>query len=151
MECTDSLLHVLYYVCIIQWLVTNNIIVMCMCQNKSISHVQYYTAWSEYITPNDSNSCWSLSLFCVIVVYLLEFKPWLYLNSLWNTFWLQNTIFIYFLPYFASIVSWYYLSPSLCLSVCLSIYYRLSLSFFSEHEIVTKTGRVVRLGSLWIF
>ena len=55
MECTDSLLHVLYYVHIIQWLVTNNIIVMCMCQNKSISHVQYYTAWSEYITPNDSN------------------------------------------------------------------------------------------------
>ena len=123
MECTDSLLHVLYYVHIIQWLVTNNIIVMCMCQNKSISHVQYYTAWSEYITPNDSNSCWSISLFCVIVVYLLEFKPCMTIfKSFVRHFLTPKHYFYIFLAlfcFYCFLILLVSISVSFCLSVCL--------------------------------
>ena len=53
-----------------------------------------------------------------------------YITILYETLSDSKTLFLHInsLPYFASIVSWYYLFLSLCLSVCLAINYCLSLS-----------------------
>ena len=47
-------------------------------------------------TLNNSNSCWSFGLVCVIIFCFFVFTciPWLYCSPLWETFWfLQNTLF----------------------------------------------------------
>ena len=86
----------------------------------------------------------------------LSFETLTVSQIVWDTF-LQNTSFLHiscpillllFLVYYLSL----FLTLSLCLSVYLSAIFSLSLSLsLSWVWIVTKTGRVVKLGSLKYF
>ena len=83
-------------------------------------------------TLNNSNSCWSFGLVCVIIFCFFVFTciPWLYCSPLWDTFWfLQNTLFYTPLNLFCKLLL-ILIHLFLSLNVHVSAYVSVSVSVF---------------------